>query len=85
MEIKATDIKIGSAAQTETCYFTGVLFAHPLNDGDLLLAPVGVNDKGLIGYRLVWPEVLEATKAAGRVMVGVKQRRVCKLNCVTAP
>ena len=74
MEIEATDIKMGTTVQTETCYFTGGLCAHPLNDGHLLLAPVGVNDKGLIGYRLIWTEVLEATKAAGCVMAGVNQR-----------
>lgn len=74
MEIEATDIKMGMAAQTETCYFTGGLCAHPLNNGHVLLAPVGVNDKGLIGCRLNWTEVLEATKAAGCVMAGVNQR-----------
>ncbi|THD07125.1 hypothetical protein [Metallibacterium scheffleri] len=74
MEIEATDIKMSTSVQTETFYFTGGLCAHPLNDGHLALAPVGVNDKGLIGYRLTWPEVLEATTAAGCVMAGVNQR-----------
>lgn len=74
MEIEATDIEMGTGTQTETCYFTGGLCAHPLNDAHLLLAPVGVNDKGLFGYRLTWPAVLEAANAAGCVMAGVNQR-----------
>ncbi len=74
MEIEASDIKMGTATQTETCYFTGGLCAHPLNDGNLLLAPVGVNNKVLIGYRLSWTAVLDAIKAASCVMAGVNQR-----------
>jgi len=74
MEIEVSDITMGTVVQTETCYFTGGLCAHPLNDGHLLLAPVGVDDKELIGYRLTWPAVLEAAKEAGCVMAGVNQR-----------
>lgn len=74
MEIEVSDIRMGTVVQTETCYFTGGLCAHPLNDGHLLLAPVGVDNGELIGYPLTWPAVLEAAKAAGCVMAGVNQR-----------
>ncbi|WP_430389981.1 hypothetical protein [Dyella sp. 20L07] len=59
---------------TEICYFSGGLCAHPLDDGHFLLAPAGANQQGLFGYRLSWPEVLDATQTAGCVMVGVNQR-----------
>ena len=74
MEIEVSHITMGTVVQTETCYFTGGLYAHPLNDGHLLLAPVGVDDKELIGYRLTWPAVLEAANEAGCVMAGVNQK-----------
>lgn len=74
MTIEATDIKLGTTHLSETMYFTGGLFAQPLQSGGFALGPVDANDAdGLVVYLMTWQEVLEATQTSGCAFVGVNQ------------
>lgn len=74
MIIKATNTRVSTVRCTETPYFTGGLFAQPVEGGHLALVPTGANERGLTGYIASWSDILKLTELSDSALVGVNQK-----------